>query len=406
MSAQQVFKGYLGQIENAIQHENGQLLASILEVAKLDDTTNRAILMQTNLEQVVSRFVSNPWHKIVALHLCAHQLRGKSNYTAAFKAQKDAADGMYYLMVADRDSSWWLPAVNLLIKYTRLISQQADDICEGKEEKHKYLRETEDLLKKYFGKMIVDRSPLHCSTKMGCLFVTVHLFKIYFKLNNLRLCTNLIQTVNINFPSFDDYNFPQAQTVSYNYYLGRIQVFEEQYEKAEECLNYALAHCHKDNVRNKRRILQFLIPVKLVLCKYPQIRLLKKYNLMQFDGLIHATRTGNLKMFNENLEQHQEYFIQKGIFLILEKLKTFVYRNLFRKVHVFVSAEKDEKKANQLSLHELQTALKINEIDMEVDELECIIANLIYQKYIKGYIAHKRCVVLSRADPFPTPQIG
>lgn len=38
---------------------------------------------------------------------------------------------------------------------------------------------------------------------------------------------------------------------------------------------------------------------------------------------------------------------------------------------------------------------------MSIDELECILANLIFQNSIKGYIAHKRCVVLSKADPFP-----
>lgn len=59
---------------------------------------------------------------------------------------------------------------------------------------------------------------------------------------------------------------------------------------------------------------------------------LQKYKLTQFQGLIDAVRHGHLKKFNESLESHQEFFIKKGIFLILEKLKIFVYRNLFRKV--------------------------------------------------------------------------
>jgi hypothetical protein len=47
-----------------------------------------------------------------------------------------------------------------------------------------------------------------------------------------------------------------------------------------------------------------------------------------------AMKTGNLKKFNDNLEANQEFFIKKGVYLLLEKLKTFVYRNLFRKVYV------------------------------------------------------------------------
>ena len=39
---------------------------------------------------------------------------------------------------------------------------------------------------------------------------------------------------------------------------------------------------------------------------------------------------------------------------------------------------------------------------MDLDEVECIVANLIAQKQIKGYIAHAQAtLVLSKLDPFP-----
>lgn len=35
-------------------------------------------------------------------------------------------------------------------------------------------------------------------------------------------------------------------------------------------------------------------------------------------------------------------------------------------------------------------------------ELQCILANLIYRKYLKGYLAYKaQVVVLAKTDPFP-----
>ena len=40
-------------------------------------------------------------------------------------------------------------------------------------------------------------------------------------------------------------------------------MYEDQYEDAEENLDYALAHCHKDATANKKRILRYLLPVKL-----------------------------------------------------------------------------------------------------------------------------------------------
>ena len=41
-----------------------------------------------------------------------------------------------------------------------------------------------------------------------------------------------------------------------------------------------------------------------------------------------------------------------------------------------------------------------------MDEIECIVANLIFQGKVKGYISHqKRVVVVSKADPFPTSAV-
>ncbi len=45
-------------------------------------------------------------------------------------------------------------------------------------------------------------------------------------------------------------------------------------------------------------------------------------------------------------------------------------------------------------------------VDMEMDEIECILANLIFQSKIKGYLSHeKRTLIVSKADPFPSSAI-
>lgn len=41
--------------------------------------------------------------------------------------------------------------------------------------------------------------------------------------------------------------------------------------------------------------------------------------------------------------------------------------------------------------------------DVDMDEVECILANLIHQRYIKGYIAHaQKILVCSPDNAFPT----
>ncbi len=40
--------------------------------------------------------------------------------------------------------------------------------------------------------------------------------------------------------------------------------------------------------------------------------------------------------------------------------------------------------------------------EVDTDEVECIVANLIYSGRIKGYISHQKSIlVLSKVDPFP-----
>jgi hypothetical protein len=49
----------------------------------------------------------------------------------------------------------------------------------------------------------------------------------------------------------------------------------------------------------------------------------------------------------------------------------------------------------------IQAACRIYQYDISIDELECIAANLIVKRWMKGYIAHARCIVLSKLSPFP-----
>jgi hypothetical protein len=73
----------------------------------------------------------------------------------------------------------------------------------------------------------------------------------------------------------------------------------------------------------------------MFLGKMPKESLLKEYNLYQFENLSKAVQLGNLQLFTETLEKYQDFFIQKGIYLLIEKLTMLTYRNLFKKVYVF-----------------------------------------------------------------------
>jgi hypothetical protein len=69
--------------------------------------------------------------------------------------------------------------------------------------------------------------------KRGATLPVVNqLFKIYFRINTLRMCKNLIRSLEApNATPLD--SFPIGQRVTYRFYTGRLAVFDEDYAKAD-----------------------------------------------------------------------------------------------------------------------------------------------------------------------------
>lgn len=57
----------------------------------------------------------------------------------------------------------------------------------------------------------------------------------------------------------------------------------------------------------------------------------------------------------------------------------------------------------RLLVSTVQRALAHVSVEIDSDEVECLLANLIYRGHLKGYISHERqTVVLAKDKPFPT----
>lgn len=85
--------------------------------------------------------------------------------------------------------------------------------------------------------------------------------------------------------------------------------------------------------------------------------------------------------------------------MLLEKCKTVCYRNLFKRVWVISGA-------HHIPLDNVAKSFKWLGMPIDLDEVECILANLIFRGYVRGYISHaKRVLVLSKRDPFPVSAV-
>lgn len=229
--------------------------------------------------------------------------------------------------------------------------------------------------------------------RIGMLNLVNQLLKVYFRINKLHLCKPLIRAIDSS--QFKG-QFPLAQEITYRYFVGRKAMFDSDFKSADSFLSFAFENCHRRSLKNKRLILTYLVPVKMLLGFMPSRHILQKYDLMQFWDLVLAVKAGNLRGIDEVMEKYEEFFIRAGIYLIVEKLKISAYRNLFRKVYL-------AEKSHQIDIASFQAALQImGHDDVDAEETQCIVANLIYDGRIKGYISfqHKK-VVVSKQNAFP-----
>ena len=129
----------------------------------------------------------------------------------------------------------------------------------------------------------------------------------------------------------------------------------------------------------------------------PSVKLLRQFDLTHFEELASAIKQGNLRKLDRAIELNSEFFWKYGTYSILEKLRMIAYRNLFKKVMLLCGT-------HQLPVAQLRKALNfLQDEEVTTEEVHCILANLISDGRIKGYISlqHQK-LVISKLDPFPS----
>ncbi|XP_077153077.1 PCI domain-containing protein 2 isoform X2 [Ranitomeya variabilis] len=385
---------YLQQVVEVIEEKNGAACSELVSFRHAHIANPRLQLCAP--EDKCQQMLEPPYDEMIAAHLRCTYAVSNHDFVEAYKCQAVVVQSFLKNFQAHKDENWALPIMYAITLDLRNFANNADQQLgkKGKIKIGEMLEKAAELLMSCFRVCASDtRAAFEDSKKWGMLFLVNQLFKIYFKISKLHLCKPLIRAIeSSNFK--EDYTL--SQKVTYRYYVGQKAMFDSEFKKAEEYLSFAFRHCLRSCQKNKRMILIYLLPVKMLLGHMPTIQLLKKYDLMQFADVTKAVRDGNLLLLTEALTKHETFFIRCGIFLILEKLKIITHRNLFKKVYLLL-------RTHQLSLDAFLVVLKFMQVkDVDINEVICIIVNLIYTGHIKGYISHQhQKLVVSRQNPFP-----
>lgn len=147
---------------------------------------------------------------------------------------------------------------------------------------------------------------------------------------------------------------------------------------------------------NRRLILTYLIPCRLVTSHtLPSRQLLQLFPRLEalFLPLCHRIKHGDLSGFDAAMAAGEHEFVKKRIYLPLESGRDIAMRNLFRKV--FIAGGYDPAVDGQPAIRrtrvpvvEFAAAMRIGrdwtspreaDAGFDMDEVECYLANMIYQ---------------------------
>ncbi|KAL2270942.1 hypothetical protein VTJ83DRAFT_313 [Remersonia thermophila] len=325
--------------------------------------------------------------------------------------------------------AWTIPCLYVVCRNLRAFAIKADDErnrssvedittnnlqddFDPDSSKNQKLEECARTLSRVFMICQTDRAPIEESRKWGSYYIANLLLKTYFKLNSASLSKNILNSLRASGKDMPDFSaFPKSQRVTFKYHEGVLAFLEENYVQAETCLTEAWNLCHKDALRNKERILTYLIPCHLINNHtLPTKRLLEPYPRLQqlFLPLCQCIKRGELHKFDLALQEGEDEFVKRRIYLTLERGRDIALRNLLRKVFIargFEEAKPGENpvRRTRVPVAEFAAAISLgSEEKIDNDEVECLLANMIYKGHMKGYISRQHgMVVLSKSGAFP-----
>ncbi|KAL9022235.1 MAG: hypothetical protein Q9185_000635 [Variospora sp. 1 TL-2023] len=309
--------------------------------------------------------------------------------------------------------AWTMPCLYTVGKYLRVFAIKADE---------------EQAVKVGSGEVKMESDALGDDIMAG--FEKNERLEDAARLNSISLsknCLRALEAARTDMPSMEQ--FPKSHIVTFKYYLGVIHFLDEEYHKAEENLTSAYHTCHRLAQRNKDLLLTYLIPTHLhttLTLPTPSLLLLPPLSNL-FSPLLHALRMGSLAAFTAALAANEDAYVKRRVYLSLERARDLCLRNLLRRIWVLQGGKEgsgrvrvevlgrgvrwsmgllkdgDSGDDREVGREEEEEEEEERERGMGDEEVECLVAGLVWKGLVKGYISREHAtVVLNRkGEAFP-----
>ncbi|XP_053993721.1 PCI domain-containing protein 2-like isoform X2 [Hylaeus volcanicus] len=396
------------------------------------------ILQFINYEDIVStKVIFEAYSSTIKVHdvplkpllvslfkLIKEKVRDKPNLTVIVTHSISVVNAfldIYRSSAMEGSSNWLVPSLISLLNMLDAAGVEADAQCDltgveeddvgnsiSNEERFQYgaLRQTQNqqkvlnTIRQHIGKFRGDEF-----RQAGYIVLMSESIQLCMRLGNIQMASAFLKTVESS--HLDVSKIPRAPLVTFKYFLGKLYMQQEKFQKADEALTWSFANCSENNKELKKHILECLAAVRLRNGKIPSNALLKKYSLNHYADVVQAIKTGDIRCFESTLSSKTDLFVEEGTLLCVEKLKFIVYRTLFKRILEWAKKELyDGKIINVVPLGVFTAGFgwQIDDkfVPFDNEEMACITANLIKLRYVKGYIAWEYGkIVLSKQTPLP-----
>jgi hypothetical protein len=411
---------YFWNIAEAANEEDGDLMGTLLISSNANRTIHSLTAEQIQSDFNIPRDLKPVLERLLLLKKC---------YMMTFNAINVFNETSELLKAlnryAENKNNWAVKPLVIVTKELISAAVQADKYIEknpamfaskniGDFEHEHCLTKAARVIHSSFKLCLNDRNENNVkSRRQYTYFFVGQELKIYYKLQNRDLAKNMEKVLtNFNRSLPDLLAIEKSHAVTYLYYSGIIFCGDGDFEIASKKFKLAFQLCDKKDTKHIEAILMYLVPLKFVITrKYPNLKLLSTYRSVfaVYKEIIRSVVMGDLKRFDREFDTLELFFLKKNLYLTIENMRQYVLLKLIKKVYQFNGG------SSHLSIKAITRGIEFskyhtnnreiatrNLTNFSSDEAECLMANLIFQGFIKGYISHSNgVVVLSKKQPFP-----
>ncbi|KAJ3277023.1 hypothetical protein HDV01_000075 [Terramyces sp. JEL0728] len=384
---------FLQLVKISIQTQNGNQLQQLVRWGSIDDVipNNLRQHLMLNYEQMEANCQS---------HIDRDFLPFITNYLIfAGKQDFDSYLQVFSAFVGNRLCiiPWAVPLMKSLIRGLVFWSVKADLMGLTADNRVKSQSE----LAKLRAVLLKDTDEM----KANLLAVANASLKLYFGMKEMHQALKVVEQTGNYLP--DTIVIQKADTVTFNYYVGRVYIYFHQFDKADQVLSKAMEDCTFSHFHNRQSILKYLVIARIVRGKLPTPQLLQKYQLdKHYLPLLNAIIKGDIGRYNEELDLQRKYFTKSGFYMILKhRVLPLLYRNLIQRVFAGLQLISSNPTTN-IPVELFYKVINNCKIEcFTIHDVESLIVSLIDQGFIKGYLSPDRKIIVFRksGDTFPSP---